>query len=370
MVQTGLIMSSRIHAQAAVPVSDQLRSKLTLEIERGRYAKGSRLPSERELAVKYGTSRTTVRQAIAELVRNGVLRRAVGKGTFVAPDGESASPPGQAATRTKTIAYVISEDIQNFIQAGYNRILLGARKACQENGYSLLFHSVTEDEAGIDAGIDGCIVAGGAPRWFLESMRAGRIPLVLADLLLLDENASSIGFDYAGGMREAILYLHGLGHRQIGFVGFPNSEKYVAYWQTLAGLGITYDPRFVEFLQLPDLQPSILSGYRTMQKMFAGNQLPTALIATNDLVAYGMMEALAIAGISVPEHISVLGFDDLDQDARPALTTIRTDSAKVGRLAVRSLLDQIQGGVAKEERIAVPTELLVRASTAPPAGRG
>ncbi len=104
-----------------------------------------------------------------------------------------------------------------------------------------------------------------------------------------------------------------------------------------------------------------------MQKIIAATQIPTAVIATNDLVAYGMMEALAIAGISVPGRISVLGFDDLVQDAHPPLTTIRTDSAKVGRLAVRSLLDQIQGGVVKEERIAVPTELVVRASTAPPA---
>ncbi len=129
-------------------------------------------------------------------------------------------------------------------------ILLGARKTCQENGYSLLFHSVTDDEAGIDAGIDGCIVAGGAPGWFLERLRARGTPLVLADLLLLDDTTSSIGFDYAGGMREAIVYLHGLGHRQIGFVGFPNSEKYLAYWQTLSTLGMAYDPRFVEFLQL------------------------------------------------------------------------------------------------------------------------
>ncbi len=100
-------MASRIHAQAAIPVSDQLRSKLSLEIQRGRYGKGSRLPSERELALKYGTSRTSVRQAIAELVRVGMLRRVVGKGTFVTPAGESTATVEPPATRTKIIAYVI-----------------------------------------------------------------------------------------------------------------------------------------------------------------------------------------------------------------------------------------------------------------------
>ncbi|MEO7142137.1 MAG: substrate-binding domain-containing protein, partial [Bryobacteraceae bacterium] len=101
--------------------------------------------------------------------------------------------------------------------------------------------------------------------------------------------------------------------------------------------------------------------------LLAEDRLPTALIATNDLVAYGMMEALAVAGIPVPDRISVLGFDDLGQDAHPPLTTIRTDSAEVGKLAVRSLLEQIRDGVVKDGRIAVPTELVIRASTAPPA---
>ncbi|MEO7142157.1 MAG: GntR family transcriptional regulator, partial [Bryobacteraceae bacterium] len=253
-------MGLKVQPRTAVPIRVQLRSILSSEIERGRYLSGSKLPSERELAAAYGTSRTSVRQALANLVEDGVLFRAVGKGTFVAAGGGDIRPALEAAgTRTQTIAFVIGENIQRFVQAGYNRILLGARKACQESGYRLLFYSVSEDEAEMERGIDGCIVAGGAPRRVLDRLRASRTPLVLADLLLLDESGSAVGFDYAGGMRRAIAYLHGLGHREIGFVGFPNSEKYIAYWQTLAALGLAYDPRFVEFLQLPDLQPSILS---------------------------------------------------------------------------------------------------------------
>ena len=103
-----------------------------------------------------------------------------------------------------------------------------------------------------------------------------------------------------------------------------------------------------------------------MRKLLGQGPLPTAIIATNDLVAYGMMEALATAGVSVPQQISVLGFDDLGQDAQPPLTTIRTDSAEVGRLAVRSLLNQLEDGAASQGRIAVPTELVIRSSTAPP----
>jgi LacI family transcriptional regulator len=225
---------------------------------------------------------------------------------------------------------------------------------------------VSEDELDIEQGIDGCLIVGGVPGRLLERLRGAGMPLVLADPLLLDDTNSSIGFDYAGGMRQAVNYLSGLGHHQIGFIGFPNSEKYVVYWQSLATVGLQYQPNFVEFLQLPDLQPSILAGYRAMQKLLGHGQLPTAIIATNDLVANGMMEALATSGVSVPQQISVLGFDDLGQDAHPPLTTIRTDSAEVGRLAVRSLLNQIEKGAASQGRIAVPTELVIRTSTAPP----
>ncbi len=347
---------------------------LASEIERGRHASGDKLPSERELAAAYGTSRTSIRQALEALVREGLLFRAMGKGTFVSPCAPenhvfnappADGPPGKG---TGTLAFMIRESIFQFVQAGVNRILLGARKCCQENGYRLLFHSVSEDEPDIEQGIDGCIVAGGAPGRLLERLRDAGIPLVLADPLLLDDTNSSIGFDYAAGMRQAVTYLSELGHRQIGFIGFPNSEKYVVYWQSLATLGLQYQPHFVEFLQLPDLQPSILAGYRAMQKLLAQGQLPTAMIATNDLVAYGMMEALETSGVSVPQQISVLGFDDLGQDAHPPLTTIRTDSAEVGRLAVRSLIHQIENGAADQSRIAVPTELVIRASTAPPRG--
>jgi LacI family transcriptional regulator len=365
-------MSLKVQTRASIPVRDQLRSILTSEIARS-HPGGSRLPSERELAAVYGTSRTSVRQALDDLVRDGILFRTVGKGTFVA----SGATHGKAANRlpveappdkqTRTLAFVISEKIFQFVQAGYNRILVGARKACQEAGYRLLFHSVTEDEPELEEGIDGWIIAGGAPRRLLDRLRAGGAPLVLVDLLLLDDTSNSIGFDYAGGMRQAVTYLNEIGHREIGFIGFPNSEKYIAYWQTLATLGLAYDPRFVELLQLPDLQPSILAGFRAMQKLLNEQRLPTALIATNDLVAHGMMEALAMANIRVPERISVLGFDDLGQDAHPPLTTMRTNSAEVGRLAVKTLLDQLRDGTTIQKHIAVPTEFIIRASTAPPA---
>ncbi|MGA3326934.1 MAG: GntR family transcriptional regulator [Terriglobia bacterium] len=360
----------KLVTRAPEPVREQLRLLLIAEIERGTFLRGAKLPSERELAERFGTSRTTVRQAIESLVEGGALVRSPGKGTFVAgspSEAWSALDPSSGApggTLQGTIAFVISEDIFEFVHVGYNLILLGVQKTCQQSGYRLLFHVLTEEAPAVEPGVAGYMVVGGAPRRFLERLRAAATPLVLVDLLL-DDRSASVGIDYAGGMRQAVTYLHGLGHQKIGFIGFPNSEKYIAFWQTLASLGIHYEPRWVVFLQFPDLQPSMLSGYRAMQTILAVDPLPTAMIATNDLVALGAKDALAVAGIEVPRCMSIMGFDDLGAETDRPLTTMRTDSAEVGRLAVRALLDQIRGGTASPNRITVPTELVIRESTAP-----
>lgn len=321
------------------------------------------------MAVRFGTSRTTVRQAIESLVEGGVLVRSPSKGTFVAgapatswsgQDPNAGIPPG---TLQGTLAFVISEEIFEFVSVGYNRILLGVQKTCQQSGYRLLFHVLTDDAPMVESGVAGYMVVGGAPRRFLERLRAANTPLVTVDLLL-DDRSASVGIDYESGMRQAVTYLHSLGHRRIGFIGFPNSQKYIAFWQTMASLGIEYEPRWVVFLQLPDLQSSMLSGYRSMQSILAMESLPTAIIATNDLVALGAHDAMAVAGIKVPERMSIMGFDDLGVESDRPITTMRTDSSEVGRLSVRALIEQIRGAARSPGRITVPTELVVRGSTA------
>jgi DNA-binding LacI/PurR family transcriptional regulator len=130
-------------------------------------------------------------------------------------------------------------------------------------------------------------------------------------------------------------------------------------------LDLPYNPHWVQFLQLPDVEPGILAGFHAMQAMIAGGSLPTALLATNDLVAMGVMEALKLAGLDVPGDVSVIGYDDLGRDGNPPLTTIRSYPEEVGRIAARMLIDQLEGQPSSN-RVAVRAELVVRGSTAPP----
>lgn len=348
----------------------QLRTVLQDEIDRGVFGASGKLPSERALAARFRVSRTSVRESLVGLVRDGILVRVTGKGTFVASAIARMGNPGRGA-RT-SIAFLIGENIFHFVQPGYSRVLLGAEGACRQLGVSLVFHSVGEEEDLEEnwsrkkpQGISGYLVAGGLRKKTLNLLRSWDAPIVLTDLIVQDENTSAVGPDYVSGTRQALEHLAELGHRQIGFVGFPNSEKYQAYWQTLEALGMRYNPHHVQFLHLPDVAPGILAGFQAMQPMISARNVPTAVVATNDLVAVGIIEALKLANLRVPESVSVVGYDDLGADVSPALTTIRSFPEEVGRAAARMLVEHIDGH-ASQLRVAIPTELVVRGTTAAP----
>ncbi len=366
------IPSLSIDTASAVPIPAQLREIFLEEIRQGRFEDSKKVPSERALAERYGVSRTSVRESLNTMVREGLLVRRVGKGTFVAGDGRDP-----AEQQFASIAFLIGENIFRFVRPGYNRILLGAQEACRQAGFQLLFHAVPEEESDPSlhfletAGTElrAWIVTGGLHHRAIDRILQSPLPVVFVDLLVDDEKSSFVGFDYATGTRLAMEHLAELGHERIGFIGFANSEKYEAYWRTLEQLGLRYDPHLVKFLQLPDVQPSISSGFRMMQQMVASERLPTAVLATNDLVAVGVMEALTVAGIRVPQQMSVIGFDDLGQEVDPPLTTVRSDVEGAGRLAATYLIERLRVGEQKEPRkIVVPTELIVRGTTAPPGG--
>ncbi len=369
--------AAKIQTNSASSVPAQLRSILAREIKDGRYGDSGRLPSERALAERFGVSRTSVRESLNLMVKEGALVRVIGKGTFVASIignlPNAANPNPGRSTEEKHLAFLIGENIFQFVQPGYSRILVGAEQTCRHQGYRLLFHSVGEEEndpqlglsPGQPNGIYGCLVAGGLRKRSLDRLLDWNVPVVLTDLIVQDGNTSAVGADYGIGTAQAIEYLVGLGHKAIGFIGFPNSEKYRTYWQTLEKLELPYNPHLVQFLQLPNVEPGILSGFNAMQEMIASGSLPTAVIATNDLVAMGLIEALKMVDISVPERMSVIGCDDLGHDVNPPLTTIRSYPEEVGRIAARMLIDQLSGA-STPARIAVPTELVIRGTTAAP----
>ena len=109
-------------------------------------------------------------------------------------------------------------------------------------------------------------------------------------------------------------------------------------------------------------------GYEAARRLLDLSQRPTAIFASNDLSAMGAMDAIWDQGLSIPEDISILGFDDIPQASliRPHLTTVRLPLEEMGRLATRTLLEHINDSERVAQRITLATELIIRDSCQPP----
>jgi DNA-binding LacI/PurR family transcriptional regulator len=197
-----------------------------------------------------------------------------------------------------------------------------------------------------------------------EVMLPEGLPVVVVD--------SSAHYDYpivdtdqAQGARLATEHLLDLGHATVWHLGGPPSSFAAArrlrsWQQTLTERGCPVPPVLVG-----DWSPR--SGYETGLEL-AANPDVTAVFVANDHMALGLLRALHEKGRSIPGDLSVVGFDDTAESAHfwPPLTTVRQSFAEVGRRSVDALIREIQAGEHHHDPVAVPTELVVRNSTAPP----
>lgn len=189
------------------------------------------------------------------------------------------------------------------------------------------------------------------------------VPLVMFEPGL-HNGTTLVSIDEALGARLATRHLLDLGHRTVhqvsGPAGWLGTEARLDGWRAeLAAAGcVAHPPISGDW--------SSRSGYHAGQVIAADPQV-TAVFVANDQMALGVYKALAEAGLSVPDDISVVGFDDTPEadSYHPALTTVRMDFAEVGRQCVDRLLRLIQGEVLEPTK-AVRPELVVRASSAPP----
>ena len=180
---------------------------------------------------------------------------------------------------------------------------------------------------------------------------------------------TSIAVDNAAGAGRATRYLLGLGHETVHHVAGPSTwldaRERVDGWRAALSEAGAREPGVISG------DWSARSGYEIGQKLAARDDV-TAVFCANDTLALGLVRALTEHGRRVPDDISVVGFDDVPEAGYflPPLTTVRQDFGEVGRLALSALVDRITSGPGPGVHLAVPPELVVRASAAPPPGPG
>jgi LacI family transcriptional regulator len=265
-------------------------------------------------------------------------------------------------------------------------ILRGIENSLFQSGYLPILTDVHNErtrferylEMMLDRRIEGLIVLA---NWLfvdidlLADLEKSSIPTALIGHELRTDNVSSVIVDNEVGGQLAIQHLHSLGHRKIAFIRGPKTLSDTSpRWKGVRALAqskqLEIDSRLVVDLpESSDPASSFEAGQKLTEELLKRRRGFTAIMAFDDMTAFGAIRALTHAGISVPEQCSVIGFDDVAPAAlcTPALTTVRQPMEAMGSLAVTLVATGINSALEKREVTAVhrkvAPELVVREST-------
>lgn len=209
----------------------------------------------------------------------------------------------------------------------------------------------------------------------LADLEKSSIPTTMIGRELQTDSVSSVVVDNELGALAALEHLHSLGHRRIAFIRGPKTLTDSApRWKGVRSLAkskdLELDPRLI--VDLPESREPISSfeaGYKLTEELIKRKRPFTALMAFDDLTAFGAIRALGKVGMRVPEHCSVIGFDDVATSSlyTPSLTTIRQPMEAMGTAAVSIVVEGIKAVLEKRATTAVHRkmvpELVVREST-------
>ncbi|MEG3614127.1 LacI family DNA-binding transcriptional regulator [Isoptericola haloaureus] len=197
--------------------------------------------------------------------------------------------------------------------------------------------------------------------------RLGLSIVVIDPLNPLDDDVASVGAtNFTGGV-QATQHLLDLGHRRIGFAGglpasMASRERLQGFLSAMSSADVPVDPDLVL-----EQGFTFTAGLEMTRRMMASPDPPTAVFAGSDASALGVLEAARQRGLRIPEDLSVVGFDDTYAavSTAPPLTTVRQPIIDMGRVALRTLLQQARGEQADSHHVQLSTQLVVRESTAP-----
>jgi len=269
---------------------------------------------------------------------------------------------------TSTIGVVLTSVSDPFV----GQLVLGLEDVARRQGYSVFMGSSYRNadlekdlvRSFYERRASGIVVTGSQiDLGYVQLRKRFLLPVVLINCPAYPH---SVSIDNLSGAREAMEHLIALGHRRIGYVSNPvsynaNFERLAGYRAVLAEAGLAPDDSLIV-----DGDGGVSRGAEAMQRLLALPERPTAVFCFNDMTAVGVMYSLALAGLQVPAHVSVVGFDDLELAAyfSPPLTTVRQPRRQMGERAMQMLLALIEEqGVPQAE--VLQTELVVRRTTGP-----
>lgn len=240
------------------------------------------------------------------------------------------------------------------MQRGYDILLLSNNT---ENGMDYLKHCRSKNVGGV------LVVSAGSDAEAIQRLVESEIAVIRLDPEI-DVN-NSIYSDSYYSIRNACRYLYDTGHRKIAFIQ-GDKQNFI---------GATRLRGYLDFIKEKNLQPffhepinntsySMEEGYETMKEIIRFYGLPDGVVASSDLMAIGAMKYIQELGYSVPDHVSIIGFDNLQlcEVVTPKLSSISQDYNLIGRKACEMLLDKIENNEQDLDPVVVDTKLIIRES--------
>lgn len=315
---------------ALAPVYKKMRDDIRSLIEGGSLSPGEALPSENELARKYGISRGSTRVALSELEAEKLIEKKPGKGTIV-------SLPENAAAPTKP--KMLGIDIAGRAASGYGYyqdFAYGAGEACREFNCRLQLVS-DEDLNNIDkVGLDGLIIMRAYTHENLAAI-AEKIPVTLVNKRAHDDRIGYVGIDDAMEAFRATEYLIRHGHERVAFIGGANPDgasRQKGYVSALKTYGLPIDKQLI-IARNPDRM--IFDDLKDLIE----RTRPTALLAASGWYFMSFVDPIARASrIRIPDDLSLISFDDIETACfhyGPPLTCVRQPLAEMGRAVVEMM---------------------------------
>jgi LacI family transcriptional regulator len=278
---------------------------------------------------------------------------------------------GLVSQKTMTIGLIVPDVVNPF----FGPVVRGAEMAARRAGYRVLLCNSEGDlrlereciDDLVSHQVEGLLLApaNDNSRHAIFPLLRGNFPLVLLDRTLPDSDCDFVVCDSAAGARRLVEHLIAIGHRDIAHLSDAEDtstgrERLLGYQQALSAAGIPYREELV-FRTTVDQ----IGGYRATQQVLALNPMPTVIFTVNNMTVVGAMQALRERGLSVPQDMGLVCFDDVEHLAvlSPFLTVINQPAETLGSLASQLLFERIAGKAgARSRRIVLQTDLVVRAS--------
>jgi LacI family transcriptional regulator len=284
---------------------------------------------------------------------------------------------GLKTSRSHTIGVLIP-DITNPL---FPPILRGIEDRLDGAGYTSLIVNTDNDakrehihlEAMRARQVDGFISATARlDRELLVELGEAGMPLVLVNRSLEDGSVPAVTVNDREGVSLAVEHVVALGHQRIGHVAGPQNlstghRRHLGFIEAMRAAGLEAPPEQVRFGALFTED----EGTRACDELLDAAPDVTAIVAGNDLMAIGCYDTLERRGLSCPDDISIVGFNDMPfvDRLRPPLTSVRIPKREIGQVAADLLLEQLSGRAETSTEILLEPTLSVRGSTAPPRTR-